>query len=76
MQWFIGCFFHVCTVEDAPPVVPERNLPLITSRPLAHLQAGRHVKQAWLETLATMEDEKLGILDLHPDVFATQPRYD
>jgi large subunit ribosomal protein L4 len=33
-------------------------------------------KQAWLETLSCIENEKLGIIDLHPDVFSVFPRID
>lgn len=54
----------------------QRDLPLVTSRKLAHLPLNSHSKQAWLETLSTVEDEKLGIVDLHPDIFATFPRID
>jgi len=53
-----------------------RNLPLMTSRPLAHLPLHAKPKQVWLETLSTSEDEKLGFVDLHPDIFATFPRID
>ena len=31
-------------------------------------------KQAWLETLSTLEDVKLDIVDLHPDIFGMYPR--
>eukprot|EP00493_Phyllostaurus_siculus_P001024 UN01031 len=33
-------------------------------------------KQAWLESLSTIDDVKLGIVDLHPEIFATTPRID
>lgn len=33
-------------------------------------------RQIWLENLDTIEEIKLGILDLHPDVFGTYPRID
>lgn len=32
--------------------------------------------QAWISTLETIEDEKIGLIDLHPDVFRTSPRID
>ncbi|XP_035672488.1 39S ribosomal protein L4, mitochondrial-like [Branchiostoma floridae] len=31
---------------------------------------------SWLETLGDIKDEKLGMVELHPDVFATHPRMD
>jgi len=37
---------------------------------------GVHPQQAWIESLSTVEDEKLGIIDLHPDVFGIPPRFD
>lgn len=33
-------------------------------------------RQVWLENLDTVKEEKLDILDLHPDVFAVYPRID
>ncbi|MGH0159593.1 UNVERIFIED_CONTAM: hypothetical protein FKN15_008290 [Acipenser sinensis] len=38
----------------------------------SHLTA----RQAWLESLRGYEDEQLGLVDLHPDVFAVPPRLD
>lgn len=32
--------------------------------------------QAWVSNLDTIEDEKLGLVDLHPDIFRTSPRID
>ena len=49
------------------------NLPLITGRDVdgpAHIEK----PQAWLETLSFKENIKLGLVDLHPDVYATFPR--
>ncbi|KAG7492985.1 hypothetical protein MATL_G00021310 [Megalops atlanticus] len=37
-----------------------------------HLSA----KQTWLESLRSHEDDQLGLIDLHPDVFAVPPRVD
>lgn len=33
-------------------------------------------RQVWLESLDTIDERKLGILILHPDIFATNPRID
>ncbi|KAK6489938.1 39S ribosomal protein L4 [Huso huso] len=38
----------------------------------SHLTA----RQAWLESLRGYEDEQLGLVDLHPDIFAVPPRLD
>lgn len=38
----------------------------------SHLKPG----QAWLESLRSYEDERLGLVDLHPDVFTVMPRLD
>ncbi|XP_071963639.1 large ribosomal subunit protein uL4m-like [Antedon mediterranea] len=49
--------------------------PLITSR---HFPRPPLIEtpQTWIETLNTVQDTKLGLVDLHPDVFATEPRLD
>lgn len=33
-------------------------------------------RQVWLENMDTIDEQKLGILDLHPEVFADTPRTD
>lgn len=33
-------------------------------------------REAWIENFNTVEEQKLGILPLHPDVFAQMPRID
>ncbi|XP_062609236.1 large ribosomal subunit protein uL4m-like [Saccostrea cucullata] len=53
-----------------------QSVPLITSRKLEYPNKYRAPRQAWLETLSTVEDHKLGMVDLHPDVFAVHPRLD
>lgn len=53
-----------------------RNLPIITSRKLFYPPLDLQPKQSWLETLSVVENEKLGIVDLHPEIFATFPRID
>ncbi|XP_061162971.1 large ribosomal subunit protein uL4m-like [Saccostrea echinata] len=53
-----------------------QSVPLITSRELEYPNKYRAPRQAWLETLSTVEDHKLGMVDLHPDVFAVHPRLD
>lgn len=39
----------------------------------AKFQAPREI---WIENINTVDEQKLGILSLHPDVFATMPRID
>ncbi|ESP02812.1 hypothetical protein LOTGIDRAFT_110717, partial [Lottia gigantea] len=33
-------------------------------------------KQAWVESLSTIEENKVGLIDLHPDIFGAFPRID
>jgi large subunit ribosomal protein L4 len=33
-------------------------------------------RQVWLENFDTIEEKKLGIIELHPEVFAVNPRID
>lgn len=33
-------------------------------------------RQAWIENIDEVEERKLGLIELHPDVFAAQPRVD
>ncbi|XP_017781755.1 PREDICTED: 39S ribosomal protein L4, mitochondrial [Nicrophorus vespilloides] len=33
-------------------------------------------RQVWIENLDTIDEKKLGLIDLHPDVFAANPRID
>lgn len=53
-----------------------RSLPIITSRKLLHPPLDLQPKQAWLETLSVKENEKLGLIDLHPEIFSCFPRVD
>lgn len=61
----------------APEVVEDKRItPLITSRKLEFIPKSKTPKAAWLENLDTVEEKKLGMLDLHPDVFSQMPRID
>ena len=64
----------VAAVDREMPAVVRPPLPLMTSRTIAFPPPNTPPKQAWLESLATIDDEKLGLIDLHPDIFATFPR--
>uniref|UniRef100_A0A6P7GVF5 Large ribosomal subunit protein uL4m n=1 Tax=Diabrotica virgifera virgifera TaxID=50390 RepID=A0A6P7GVF5_DIAVI len=48
----------------------------VEPRELAFPPKYQEPRQVWLESLDTIDDKKLGILELHPDVFATNPRID
>ncbi|XP_014673627.1 PREDICTED: 39S ribosomal protein L4, mitochondrial-like [Priapulus caudatus] len=66
---------HDAAVIQGDPVVrPPRVLPLVTSRTLQFPNPYRTPAQAWLENMDTVQAEKLGIVDLHPDVFSVMPR--
>lgn len=58
-----------------PPSILTRSLPLLTSRKL-EFPSPKPTKQAWLETMAQVEDEKFGMVDLHPEIFGVFPRID
>ncbi|XP_059154559.1 large ribosomal subunit protein uL4m-like [Physella acuta] len=50
--------------------------PIMTKRTLQFPVTHTFPRLAWLESMKNLEGEKLGMLDLHPDVFATYPRLD
>lgn len=63
--------------KEPLPSTPERRpLPLMTSRTLNKVPYGMTAKQTWLESLDTIPDEKLGLIDLHPQIFGVFPRID
>lgn len=49
-----------------------------TTSPRQLLFPSKYLKprQVWLETLDTIDEKKLAILELHPDVFGQMPRID
>ncbi|GFS78712.1 39S ribosomal protein L4, mitochondrial [Nephila pilipes] len=51
-------------------------LPLITSRDLPYKPKYGEIRQAWLCNIDTVEEERLGLIDLHPSIFAVMPRLD
>ncbi len=46
--------------------------------PLNHTVKPKFIqpRQAWIENLDTIESQKLGLMELHPDIFAGTPRID
>lgn len=52
------------------------SIPILTSRKLDYPPKYRAPRQVWISNLDAVGEEKLGLIDLHPDVFATLPRID
>jgi large subunit ribosomal protein L4 len=63
-------------VEIEPAVIERGPLPIITGRHLPFAPPRRLVRQAWVDNLDTIEEKKLGLVDLHPDIFGAFPRID
>ncbi|XP_060079272.1 large ribosomal subunit protein uL4m-like [Ylistrum balloti] len=62
--------------KDTDGRLVKPKLPLITSRKIEFPNRYLPPKQAWVETLSTLEDQKYGMVDLHPEIFGTYPRLD
>ncbi|XP_069787059.1 large ribosomal subunit protein uL4m isoform X2 [Narcine bancroftii] len=62
-------------VRAKEPTPIDSGLPVLRKCEIA---VPSHLKpsQAWLESLRGQDDENLGIIELHPDVFAVPPRID
>jgi len=52
------------------------NAAAISPRTLLYPPKYKTVQQAWVENISTIEERKLGLIDLHPDIFGAQPRID
>ena len=79
LRFFRGSALNsdVPSTDDGLYVPQERPpLPMITSRQLEFPNPYVESKQAWLENLDTNYSQKLGIIDLHPDIFGRLPRMD
>jgi len=57
-------------ISQRPP------LPIITERKLTFPKVGRIPRQAWVENLDAVKETKLGMIDLHPDIFGAFPHMD
>lgn len=70
-------FANYCTAIAEEVSIQKPALPLLISSndkyPPAKFQRER---QVWIENLDTIEEQKLGIINLHPMVFAEAPRVD
>lgn len=47
-------------------------IPLVTEFPATYQQP----RQVWIENIDTIDEQKVGLIELHPDVFAASPRID
>lgn len=63
---------HFCT---STPTIPIENIGVTHKK---WLFEPRYItpRQVWIENLDTIEENKLGILELHPHVFGTSPKLD
>lgn len=50
--------------------------PIITSRTLEYPQKYFKPREAWVCNMDTVQEQKLGLIDMHPLVFAAMPRID
>nr|CAG4652200.1 EOG090X0EDZ [Triops cancriformis] len=62
--------------DGIDPIASRSVLPIVTSRQLAYPNTFLEPRQVWVENLDTVEEEKLGLIDLHPDIFGAKPRVD
>jgi len=63
-------------VMDGSAFLNRPSIPILTSRKLEFPPKYRAPRQAWISNLDAVEEEKLGLIDLHPEVFASLPRLD
>ncbi|KAL3269476.1 hypothetical protein HHI36_008545 [Cryptolaemus montrouzieri] len=63
------------TAPETSPVEPNKNV-IIEPRQLKFLPKYKEPCQVWVENLDTIDENKLGIIELHPDIFAVNPRID
>lgn len=61
------------TLTPDLPIAPGLPEPVLRKCELP-VTAHRRPVQAWIESLRGYEQERVGLAELHPDVFATAPR--
>lgn len=61
---------------NAPAAFAAENDPATAPRQLLFPSNYIKPRQVWLEALDTIDEKKLGILELHPEIFAQAPRID
>lgn len=64
------------TPTEVAPTAPAEREPLILSRKLDYMQKSQVPRAAWVENLDTLQEQKLGMVDLHPEIFGVMPRFD
>ncbi|XP_034249733.1 39S ribosomal protein L4, mitochondrial [Thrips palmi] len=52
------------------------NTPMIVERKLEFPTKDGRSRRAWVENIDSVEERKVGMIDLHPEIFAVQPRID
>lgn len=52
------------------------NTPMIVERKLEFPTKDGRSRKAWVENIDSIEERKLGMIDLHPEIFAAKPRID
>ncbi|XP_050405149.2 39S ribosomal protein L4, mitochondrial [Patella vulgata] len=75
-QEFTQSSVDTLDIDGSKHLPKQRSLPIITSRKLDFVSQYSQPKQAWLESLETVEENNIGLIDLHPDVFGAFPRID
>jgi len=63
-------------VQNGTSFVNRPSIPILTSRKLDFPPKFRSPRQVWISNLDAVEEEKLGMINIHPDVFASLPRVD
>lgn len=59
--------------DDSPQYF---DTPMIVSRELEFPTKDGRSRRAWVENIDSIKERKLGLIDLHPEIFAVQPRID
>lgn len=70
------CFVRLLSSATNQLVATENTAASIQPRQLLFPPKYQKPRQVWLENLDTIDEKKLAILELHPDVFGTNPRID
>lgn len=73
----VGIASRFSTVAENQVPQTEKVEPIISTTKTIENGKFFHVpRQVWLDSLKTIPDKKIGIVSLHPDIFAAQPRLD
>ena len=58
-----------CTISESPAIIKE-------NEPLNIVQSMRKPREVWIENFNTVQEQKLGIKELSPIIYGTNPRVD